>query len=83
MNIEIRMKMTMDEVKAVERLIKTFDAFELMPPYLITVEWKPTPAYISDTSNIKVDLPHETFGVVIRIINKSIYRIQIVEKEVG
>lgn len=77
MKIESRMVMTLDEVKAVERLIKTFDRFGLMPPYLVTVEKRPKP-YISVWSEIEYGEPERTFGVIIRIIGDKIYRIEVI-----
>lgn len=82
MKLESRMAMSLDEVKAVEQLMKTFDRFGMMPPYLITVEKWPK-AYISDWSEIEYDAPEKTYGVIIRIIGQQIFRIQVVEDEDG
>lgn len=77
MSLEVRMKMTSEKVKALEQLLRTFDRFGLMPPYLVTVNIKPSAAYVSDTSLIK-NMPYKrSFGVVIRIIGDLIYRIEV------
>ena len=62
-----RKKWRQSKVKALEQLLKTFDRFEIMPPYLVHVEMKPT-SYLSNLNDIEYEQPEIVYGVVIRIM---------------
>ena len=73
-----RTKLSEHKARALEQLLKTLDRFDLMEPFLITVEMKPG-ASLNKYSDIVYDQPQKVFGMVIRIMNKDgiIRRIQI------
>lgn len=81
MNLESKSIMSLDEVKAVEHLLKTLDRFGLMPPYLITIEKWPK-AYHYGGGDVEYEEPQRAYGaMIIRIIGKSIFRIEVLDDE--
>lgn len=65
--MESRVKLSERKARSLERFIKTLDRFDLMPPYLITVEMKPGSS-LDRGSNIVYDQPQRMFGIIIRIM---------------
>jgi hypothetical protein len=64
------MKLSEHKARSLEQLIKTFDRFGLMEPYLITIEMKPG-ASLNKYSDIIYDQPQKVYGLVIRIMNEE------------
>lgn len=72
-------KMTMEEVRLLESLLKTCDRFGLMPKYTVMLErW---------TKNIGhwsyVDSVRRALGITISVVGEVPFRIEIVEDEDG
>ena len=76
--MESRTKLSEHKARSLEQFIKTLDRFELMEPYLITVEMKPG-ASLNRYSDIVYDQPQRVYGIVIRIMTSEgiVRRIQI------
>ena len=74
--MESRTKLSESKARALEQMIKTFDRFELMEPYLITIEMKPG-CSLDRGSDIIYDQPQKVFGLVIRIMNTEGYVLRI------
>lgn len=68
--MDLRMKLSEHKARSLEQLIKTFDRFGLMEPYLITIEMKPG-ASLNKYSDIIYDQPQKVYGLVIRIMNEE------------
>lgn len=68
--MESRVKLSKSKARSLEELIKTFDRFGLMEPYLITVEMKPG-ASLNKYSSIVYDQPQKVYGLVIRIMTEE------------
>ena len=80
--MESRVKLSERKANSLEKFIKTLDRFELMPPYLITVEMKPGTS-LNRYSDIVYDKPQKVFGIIIRIMTDEgiIRRITIEDEE--
>lgn len=69
-----RTKLSERKVRSLELFMKTLDRFDMMEPYLITVEMKPGSS-LDRYSDIIYDQPQKVFGIVIRIMtDKGIIR---------
>lgn len=65
-----RTKLSRSKAQALQLFLHTLDRFELMGPYLITVEMKPG-ASLNKYSSIVYDQPQKVYGVVIRIMTEE------------
>lgn len=65
--MESRTKLSERKARSLELFLKTLDRFDLMEPYLITVEMKPGSS-LDRYSDIIYDQPQKVFGIVIRIM---------------
>ena len=74
MGIEVRMKMSINKAASVERLLKTCDRFDLMPPYLVMAEVSPKITWCGEGGSGEVDHKHI---MTIRVVGEKIYRIEI------
>jgi len=74
--MESRTKLSTLQARALELFLKTLDRFDLMGPYLITVEMKPGTS-LDRYSDIVYDQPQKVYGIVIRIIGNKNYTLRI------
>jgi hypothetical protein len=80
--MDLRTKLSQRKARSLEQFLKTLDRFDLMPPYLVTLEMKPK-TVLNRWSNIEFEEPQRVYGIVIRIMTQEgiCWRITIDEED--